>query len=356
MSNEPPPISGMGSQAPQDPVRVEPIGYYSPGQFVRRPGILTALAIVSIVVAALGLLSNCISVFSTAMLSNVQIPVAGPATSAMSVAAGSGATTANVAPLSTGQTSYGPSRLAIPNRELAMSAFDQTYPLSEPRKQMLRQLLDSAGDDPFPFGESNFTLPKLRQSITSSGPVPGDESKQFYIAANGRIEVSDADAIFISGQGNTTSVSATSTQAAARTRTFTATPGFTMTSVSLSMPTISGMIAFTIANFLLAGFLLYVGIRALQDYPRSRVLYMRYAAMKYIAVVITGVMSWIWTMELYGQMSRGITGTSWIAPASVVVNSLLGAILPTAVLIVMSTRSIKAYYGTRITELQGSGQ
>lgn len=333
----------MGSQAPQDPLRVEPIGYYNPSQFVHRPGILTALGIVSIIVAGLGLLMNCVSVFSTAMASNLTFPTAAPTTAAQ----GAGAAPVNA----------GPSRLSAANRELALSAFDDIYPLSALRRQRLSSLLDSVGDDPFPFAESNFTPEKIRQTISSSGPMPGDATKQFYIVANGRIEVSDDSAVFAPTNGNMVTVDPLSANAVYATNYSARRVMFTQTSLSIGGGMMAGMIGVAIVDFLLAGFLLYIAIRTLLDYPRARVLYLRYAALKFIVIIVGGVITWIWTNELYGQLTPGMPGmtaTGWIAAISVIVNSIFAAILPTAIAIVMSTRSIKAYYGKRITEVLGN--
>jgi hypothetical protein len=189
-------------QWPQEPPTDYP-QHYAP----RRPGIITAIAILSITIGSLGIITGGLSALygtlfffftrQTAAFANVAPPpmVTSPRT-AESTADGpvQAAVDAN------GELIVGDRGLDAAKRKIILEVLASQRPLSDLRRRQLHALLADAGRDMFSNRGGAIDSTTIQQAITQSGELgsaSGDApAPDYFVIATGRIEVSDDRAIF----------------------------------------------------------------------------------------------------------------------------------------------------------------
>jgi hypothetical protein len=332
------------------PMRVERLMYQPPMDIARRPAILTAIGIISIVVSSLSLITGCITGFYGSILQAMPIPVMPttmPATSpTVSVYSGTGAYSLPA------QAIEQPELMKPGSRVMVIAAMNRLSPMSDQRQQMLDQLLKEAGDGIFPFSEQNFTSARLAGSISASGRLPGIDDEHpgntYFVLANGRIEVADDHAVFMpsrAGDMSTVRVyrkddSAQATAAANMP------PPVTFKVFSAPAWVVRGFFLALLLNVLLAILLLVAGILTLRDSRKARPMHIAFALLKFVAIAVAVYANWQFAeafMRAFAQNNvRANTGPAsavlWAMPA------VFGSIYPLALLIALNLRSVRAYY------------
>jgi hypothetical protein len=175
------------------PIPVQPL--YALPVVPARPGIITAIGIISIVVAALSLLGGLVTAlwsFSFLMISAVSSAAFTPPAPATAPA-----------PMLTSQVTTAPSLRVTSSgfeeadRAIVLEAMESVRPLSDARHKQMDKLLAKCGKQIFPIG--NLKLYKAvtnaindsGQSYSSNGNGP-----DYFVLAKGRIEVNDDRALF----------------------------------------------------------------------------------------------------------------------------------------------------------------
>ncbi|MGB7158923.1 MAG: hypothetical protein WBD40_12695 [Tepidisphaeraceae bacterium] len=180
---------------PLPPVPVQPIMYSAP--VAQRPGLITAIGVISIIVGSLGLLFNGIAglqAFGLMMVSNMTKTMAASQKAAAAVAT---APPAVVDPLSMPQ----------PDRQNVVRGLAMVRPITKPRREQLDALLTKSGRQIYRLTAPHLTAEVVRQSVTEHGQFPdakGGEGPDFFVIGEGRIELADDHAKFVPGDGRET--------------------------------------------------------------------------------------------------------------------------------------------------------
>jgi hypothetical protein len=175
-----------------------------------RPGIITTIGVISIVVASLSLLANLagganvlvILAMSKARAAMLTATVtAAKAKAQADAAAASAAKRAGGAPALT----VGPRGLNQRARLAVIRALEQVRPLNDERRNRLDALLAKAGRDVIVLNESSLTAENVRRNVSQSGMMPtarsGAEGPVYFVLGNGKIEVDDTHAVFFPARG-----------------------------------------------------------------------------------------------------------------------------------------------------------
>jgi hypothetical protein len=178
------------------PIPVQPLEYtlpVNPG----RPGTITAIGIVSIIIASLSLLGGLGSAlwsFSMLMISTAtaRIPVAPPAPPPPAIIS------------STNPSSSAPSVRVTSNgfddadRAIALDAMESVRPLSDARHKQMDKLLAKCGKQMFPVGNPRDLEKAVHNAINDSGQSYSSNGNgpDYYVLAGGRVEVRDERALF----------------------------------------------------------------------------------------------------------------------------------------------------------------
>ncbi len=178
---------------PLPPVPVQSIAYSTPVN--QRPGLITAIGVISIVVGSFSLLFNGIAglqAVGMVMISGMT-QAAATARQAASVAAAAPAP----APLDT---------LSMPSedRQTVLRGLAMHRAITKPRRDQLDALLATSGRQIFRLSGSDLTVSVVQQNVTDSGQLPdakGGEGPDFFIVGEGRIELADDHAKFVPEDG-----------------------------------------------------------------------------------------------------------------------------------------------------------
>ncbi len=335
------------------PIRAEALPFGSQYDERRRPGILTAVGVISIVIASFGLLAAAGGLVQTFIMGTVLSRVARGMTYVPSP---------TTSPDPTGSTSGAAidesvAGMSASNRAMVLAEINKRRPLPQPRQEMLEKLLADVGEDAFPFAQSNYTPERIAGSISDAGKLPSadaqDDGNHYFVLANGRIEVADDHAVFMpsrrGGQavrvyramGNTAAA-----PPAPATMPFTL-PTFSKRSLTLSYT--SGLL-----DLVCAVYLMFIGIVVLRDAKAGRVMHLAYAVLKMLLVALAVYASWHW----YTDQSKAVLGggtpmpgttpgaPSWTVGVQATIWTLPGVIYPLALLIVLNLPFVRAYYRT----------
>jgi hypothetical protein len=189
MSSVPPPLppqqpSFAPAHAPPLPQRVQPISYGTPTAAGARPGLLTAVGILSVVIGVFGIFLNAsIGITAFGMM------VASRATRAIAAAA-----TPPTTPRVIDDDAMSPRE-----RRAVIDGFSQLHPLSSTRRRQLDAILLEGGRRMIPGAGSMLTPSYVRGNISDSGRLPdadGGEGPDYFILGRGRLELSDTHAVF----------------------------------------------------------------------------------------------------------------------------------------------------------------
>ncbi|HEY1629275.1 MAG TPA: hypothetical protein VGF52_05420, partial [Tepidisphaeraceae bacterium] len=177
MSQTPPP--------PPPPMRVEQIEY-QPSKS-GRPGILTAVGVISIVIASLGVLSGCAGLVNALVFGFI----------------GFGSTSSRTIPSTAPTTSSSsffvlsnPMQMPAPQQQIVVAAMNARHALSPPRQAMLNKLLAQQGNN---FFMGQISISSVAASISDAGTLPSDGTtpgNDYFVIATGRIEIGDDQAVY----------------------------------------------------------------------------------------------------------------------------------------------------------------
>ncbi len=177
---------------PLPPVPVQPIAYSTP--VANRPGLITAIGVISIVVASLGLMFNGIAGLQAFVM--VMVSQASKA-----VATAQQATQAAAAPAPKIVDA-----LSMPaeERRTVVRGLEMHRAISDPRREQLDALLLKCGRQIFQLSGPHLTVQVVQQNVNESGQLPdaeGGEGPDFFIVGRGRIELADDHAKFSPDNG-----------------------------------------------------------------------------------------------------------------------------------------------------------
>jgi hypothetical protein len=185
----------MSQYPPQaGPIPVQPL--YALPVKAGRPGILTAVGIVSIVVAASSVLGGLVTVlwaFSIMMVSlAARIPRPPPPTTAPLLI------TPTTKPTTAPLIRVGANGLDDNNRAIVLDTIEQIRPLSEARHKQLDRLLAKCGKQMFPIVPGADLERTVRTSINDSGQTYSTDGNgaDYFVLARGRLEINDTRALF----------------------------------------------------------------------------------------------------------------------------------------------------------------
>jgi hypothetical protein len=316
----------------------------------RRPAILTAIGIISIVVASLSLITGCITGLYGAILRSMPIPVMPttmPATSPTVSVYGGPAAYSPAA-----QAGAAPELMKPNSRVMVIAAMNRLSPMSDERQQMLDQLLKEAGDGIFPFSEQNFTPARLAGSISASGRLPGADDEHpgntYFVIANGRIEVADDHAVFMpSRAGDLSTVRVYRKDDSAQAAAANTPPPVTFKIFSAPAWVVRGFFLSLLFNVLLAMLLMTAGILTLRDSRKARRLHLTFALLKFGAIALAVYASWHYADAFLAAMSQAGAQANAAGPFLAMVSAApaaIACIYPLALLVALNTRSVRAYY------------
>ena len=388
------------------PYNVEPLGYDMAGGLYRgRPAIVTAMGILSIIIACLSGIFSLLGLFyafGMFMVSKMPIPTIAPPTTVMTTPGGSGAgaTTAPVAdgsdesakPASGGVVTIGgvetaaadsEDALAEPQRRVIVTTLTRMSGMDEKRQKHLDLLLSVAGKRVMPMaGSPGLTMQKVRANVTEHGTLPsaGDGAgPDYFLVGTGRLECYDDHAVFRpDGSIDVVSASTTATPTSSddgsgsqqwrgagggssRSRFTVGKPGFSPPIIKIS-PLASGMsILGEAASLALAIYLLVIGIVVLRDSRSGRTLHWWYVLLKIpVVIVLTVAWGFVWR-DLSNSMNAflaanpppgmprtptpfggaGSIMTAWLTGAAV-----LALAYPIGLVFVLMSRTVREYYGS----------
>jgi hypothetical protein len=335
------------------PVPAVPLNLPSPQRFERRPGVITAIGVISAIMA-LGTLLGCLFVGGWAL--------AMYATSKMPPALFTPPTAMPVAVQPTVQ--QGPQEdeingLPQAQRTVVINALNHAKPLSPyNRIRQVDALLAHSGHVMFPTVGDSSTAQSIRQDVTDSGVLPSSKpgrGPHYFIIGTGRIEIYDDHAVFRpTGSGEATSVSADEPEPV----TPVAPPPPTVRSTrnaaavkKLAMPALLVMVESLISG---AGaiFLLVAAIMVLRNSLSGAGLHWIYIAIKLPLAIAAGALSW-WLWNQYVAAMSVTGGSSGFASGAAVlslVGTVLAALWPILLILMLKSQAVKEYYQTERDE------
>jgi hypothetical protein len=334
------------------PLPVSPLGYDMAGGMQRgRPGIITAVGVMSIVVACLSGIFSLLGVvyaFGMFMVSKVPVPIpttipsppglvasTAPAAAPAAGAAGGtddgstrtdGVVTIGGVEMTAAESDEG---LSGEQRQVVITTLTRMSGLNDGRQKHLDLLLSVAGKKVMPVAASPaITMQKIRANVTDYGILPsaaGDgRGPTYFLVGAGRLECYDDHAVF-RPDGSTDVVSASASAAAvddgsgaassaspqaagnrARIRggrTTAPFPPFKTMSFQINPLATVGTILGELASVALAIYLLVIGVLVLRDVRGGRMLHWWYVGLKIPVVLVTAVAWWIVSRDLSSSLS-----------------------------------------------------
>lgn len=332
----------MSDLPPPPPMRVEPLSYHTP-MGTARPGILTALGIVSICIGAFSILANCGGMISAwamtrpGMLAAMATPMPAPTTA---------------------PGAANPDSMSAAERQQVIRTFSQLTPLTPPRQQMLDQLLVEAGGAMFSFSLSSVSPATIRVAVTESGRLPSAGQRpgnDYFVLALGRVEIADDHAVFRPRTGEAIRVQAGEALAVEETAPPPAPPlGPVIAPAGAGALRDVFLLTFFEALFsmLMAVLLLVCGILVLMNSVRGRRWHRIWAYIKIPAAVLGSVIYWIQMTQTMNSFvltpAAPARAFSTIMAVGAFIQFAIILSYPIAVLIVLRTRAVREFYESRL--------
>jgi hypothetical protein len=362
----PPPVY---PPAPALPDYAGAYGGYGGAMYVppSRPGVVTAIGVLSIVLASLSIITSAVSsvqaLVQTAFLSTYRAVATVTAARVAQAAAQAAATQpAAAAPLG----------LAFDERQIAIAEMCKLQPLSAARAAQLDDLLAQAGQSMLKLGADQVTPAAVSQAIISSSRGrslgPGQPGPSLLEMAGGKIELYDGNGVFRPNDKGQRTVRSAADVNHYQVVTGAAPPP-PVTSIPPAPPpgpppprfdrSVTGFVLCDcFMSFAIAVYLLVIGIITVRGSRAAGKLHLAYALLK-LPLLVFGAYAW-WRFQqnfaaaLFGIQQLQAQGS---VPASVRVSISTGlgesaiwlagmaAIYPIALLIVlMSSKSAKDYF------------
>jgi hypothetical protein len=374
----------MSAPPPIPAQPVETLSYALPPTN-RRPGILTAVGIISIVVGCLSGLSSCGGVFSGVMFATLSSRMfATPPSPATPTPPAPNASRATVTigglPWDEADMEDG---LEPPETRKVTNVLSRTRSLSDPRRQHLGILLAAHGKVIFPTVTGSSSEADIARAITGGGITA--DGANWYTVGTGRIEINDQRAhyrpstgtpvveasapiatpatqplgVWQSHQSQGIIVSQSNGSGTTSTWSISTTPPLNPATGPAPAPVpvfnISPVAAWlSVGENVLSGavavLLLIAGILVLRDSPRARRLHWIYVAAKIPLIVVAAVATALMTSSmLSGVMAMPGAGmapgfTTWMVVIQVVMTAAIALVYPVALIFVLRSRSVREYY------------
>jgi hypothetical protein len=166
--------------------------HFSP--YISRPGILTAVGVLSIIVASISLLVDFASVMFAIAVSRVAVSTLPVATIG-----------ATPPPPRTNQASVeyvAPQGLSANQRQIVIQGLSQVRTLSEARQKQLDGLLADVGREVVEISPQYLTIERVAAYVTDVREMPsgsGGAADDLFILGSGRLQISDNGAVFFPG-------------------------------------------------------------------------------------------------------------------------------------------------------------
>jgi hypothetical protein len=342
-----------------------------------RPGIITAVGVMSIIIGCISGLMSLSTVFSTLMFFAMsKMPIPGPMTVTPpgAVTAGSGGSVTVGGIPATADDSA--DAMAEAQRRIVVDTLAGMSGLDEQRQKQLELLLSVSGQKVFPFGD-RITPQLIRSNVTERGTLPpspgGGAGATYFLVGTGRLEVYDDHAVF-RPDGSSAVVSATTNPSADDSSSTSASSSSSSTSVTvvgrggrtrssvtmtagppirfnMSKPAMLATVIVAALNLCLAIYLLVIGIMVLRDALSGRKLHWIYVVLKIPLVIAGGIAGWFLWRSFGNSFMAAATPPGTPAPPmgnfmalSAVFSSLFALAYPIALIFVMSSRTAKRYY------------
>lgn len=349
------------AQPPPVPVamRAMPLEYVQ-ASYARRPGIVTAIGVMSIVVGSLSVLTN----FYFGLMSAGFMFVAGaagpmaPRFTATGTVTVSGTTATSESSDTTGAMRGWPA----PARDAAVGGLSELRPIPPARRALLDALLAECGQDVFPFDASQVTAAQVKSNVSEHGVLPAGTANagaDYFVTGNGRIDVSEREAAFVPADRRADPVRVTpagvggaapTTAAAAATL-----PAFGNPFAGMSRWPFVVMLLEAIASFGLAIYLIVIGILVLRHSPKGARLHWAYVWIK-ILLASAGAFAYAWMMmemmrSVRQTIGAGAGGVAFPLPTFVflfyvVFLWLISCAYPIGLIFTLRGRGVRAYYGS----------
>ncbi len=182
---------------PIEPLAVES-GDYS-GVAMVRPAPITAMGVISIVVASLSIVAS---------VAGAMTGLGMMMTLAIASAVGSTSTSVSIAGSAAGPDiaqDANPQAMSADKRLIVIDAFQRIRSLSETRQRQLDALLAEHGRDIFDQPEESLNATDVSAEISDSGHLQtasgAGNGPEFFVLGNGRLEISDDHAVFFPSDG-----------------------------------------------------------------------------------------------------------------------------------------------------------
>ena len=373
-------LSPSSLPQPMPPIPVQPVGYAMPD--VSRPGLITAIGVISIIVGGLSLVASATQGLFTLVLYSVSQASARAALVAQ-----------QPAPTTPAYAEDGMADEA--ERRTVLTGLSRAHPVLPPRQRQLDALLKEGGKEIFLFRGTQLTPQAVHSNVTESGRLFDDDAQgpDFYVVGRGRIEVYDTHAVFYpDGGGETISASADAPGDAVQPPQdldgdgipgpAAAVPGVPASPIppsnvypspgvsgappgavspvppplpAAAPPTVNPTAATLVAlecgaSFLLAVYLIIVGVITLRQSLLGRRLHLIYAWLK-IPLAIAGGAAAAWMFTSLTQSAAAANPQAMPAPGiaavwgtAAVIGVLVACIYPVALLIALSGKTARDYY------------
>ena len=350
----PPPPAPIPRPTPLVPVPVVPLDPNWGRGFERKPGLVSAIGTISIVLA-LGTLVGCLfmlgwSVTMYALSQRPPMTFVAPALIPPTVA---------MEPEHLGPIEDETSGLPRAQRQaiiLTLTRLKPSTSMSPKRREHLDALLAQTGRSMFPLKGDAVNTAMIRQSVTDSGVLPSSKAGQgphFFIIGTGRVEVYDTHALFRpTGSGMVTSVSADAHKKLKMATTRAAAGGAWGMKPApnaaqykrMALPSmLVGLEA--VLSAALAVYLLVAGVLTLRSSLSGARLHWIYVFIKLPLVLLAAAITWwLWSEFLAVQSSTPRTGIGSAAAIIALIGIVCAALYPLALIFILQSSVVREYY------------
>ena len=388
-SRQPMPVQSLSTGLPEAAVGKQfPGSAYQSSSYTdwthvrpRRPGIITTIGIISIVVGSLGIIGGGLSALygglfyimaqTTAAIASLPAPTAVP------VSVPDNPILTADEPVVTGERGSD-----APKRQIMIDTLATLRPLNDAHRKQLEALFALSGQDIFPDTAKGLTVADVLRDVSDSGqliatfqPTPAASSaadgSEYFVIATGRIEVADDSAVFeprdaaqqpvrvarkLQSAVNQTAINVPTTTETfvyhANSTTTAPMPTFFGSGTSgtrgkMSGTTVTLVVGEAVLSTLLSIYLLIIGILVFRQNPLGRKLHLIYAVLKFPLAITCGIGWWWFIREFFAAMSSSPTGNSGMnATRAVIFGVVTGVALlyPIGLLIALNTQAVRKYF------------
>jgi len=305
-----------------------------------RPGLVTAIGVMSVVVGSAGILGAALQGM---MVVTWFVALVAFATSGIPVMP------APVIAANTATAPAGATGLSAIQRPAVSAALQSRQTMSTDQYMQLDNLLDTCGGNIFPgLSPSSDPTAAVGAAVVGTGTTPATQPTAsagvFFTTRTGRIDVDDDGATFTPAGGSAAIHTSQSTSPGVSV-TIGAAPSTRPAPPMPYLPFICAIVQCS-ANLGLAIFLLVLGIMTLRQSARAARLHLIYCWLK-IPLCVLGVGALFWFSVSMIDFLGSVGPASSALPAFLIffsVLALLGLAYPVGLLIALRTRTVRTYY------------